>query len=187
MRKFLSAGCAFCACFFILPSSLEADTFKWVDDKGVVHYSDQSLNGKDADWVDDAPEIYFSYKSSNELTRAKARVLPSRKVLSKTGQQKKIAPKGYGQTIIGGGASAPRTSARKTSTFRQNSVQRSSAGKSSIGKTSTFRQNSVKRSSAGQGSTTRQNSVKRSSAGQGSIGKTSTARKSGGRTSRGRY
>jgi hypothetical protein len=146
MGKFFSAGCAFHALLFVLSSSLQADTFKWVDDKGAVHYSDQSLNGKDADWVDDAPETYFSYKPSEELKGEKAPVSPSGTVTPKTARKPKINHPVYSQAPTGG-ASVSSPPVQQTPSLggylRQKSTTRKSGGRVTGG------QNQARGSSAG--------------------------------------
>jgi hypothetical protein len=147
MGKFFSAGCAFYVLSFVLSASLEADTFKWVDDKGAVHYSDQSLNGKDADWVDDAPETYFSYKPSEELKGAKAPEPPSSTATPKTARKPKINHPVYSQAPTGG-ASVGSPPVQETPSLggylRQKSTTRKSGGRGAAG-----RQNQASGSSAG--------------------------------------
>jgi hypothetical protein len=131
MGKVYSAGCAFYAMFFMFSSSLEADTFKWVDDKGAVHYSDQSLNGKDkdADWVDDTPKTYFSFKPSKELKSAKAPVPPSVIATSKKARKPKINRPSYSQAPTGG-ASVSSPQVQQKSPLGGYLRQKSNAGKS---------------------------------------------------------
>jgi len=151
--------------FFVFSSSLQAETFKWVDDSGKTHYTDEPLTGKDSEWVEEDEKTYFSYKPFKELNNGKAPVLPSGNVSPKTSPQQEKARRAYGKTKVE--TPARQNSIRGGTSLRQNTTRRSSGRGTSAGGTS-LRQNAIKRSSARGssvgGNSVRQNATKRSSA-----------------------
>lgn len=95
---------------FIFSSTLEAEVYKWVDENGKTHYSDQSLGAKEVEFVDDSERITYSKPPAKAWKNKKPRGLASRKLSPTTGQQQK-------PTRVEG-SSSNRQSARGTSTGR---------------------------------------------------------------------
>lgn len=136
MVRVFSAGVVILILFLIFSSSLEAETFKWVDDSGKIHYSDQPLNGKDSEWVDDDEETYFSYEPEKELQSDTASGLPSGK---KNRQLTKYRP-GLVKAPVGGGVTslppAQQTTSERSYTRRQTQGQGTSSTRGSTGRSS---------------------------------------------------
>ena len=179
--------------FFVFSSSLEAEVFKWVDDSGKIHYTDEPLKGKDYEWVDDDEGSYVSYQSSKKLQNKNSPISTSQKVPSNTSPQQEKAHGAYGKTEAG--TPARQNSIRGGISLRQNATERSSGRGSSAGGIS-LRQNATRRSSGGGnsvgGNSVRQNTTERSSArgnsaGGNSVRQNATNRSSGRGSSTGGY
>lgn len=131
--------------FFVFSSSLEAEVFKWVDDSGKTHYTDEPLKGKDYEWVDDDEGSYIAYQPSNKLQNKNSPISTSRNASPETSPQQEKARSAYGKTKV-------ETPARQNSIrgggsyLRQNATRRSSGRGSSVGGNSS-RQNTTIRSS----------------------------------------
>jgi hypothetical protein len=184
VKNFSMWGVIFILFFFSSSSFLQAETFKWVDDSGAVHYSDQPLKDENSEWIDEDEKTYFSYKPSKELKNGKAPVLPSGNTSPKTSQQKiKYRPKvpvGEASFNRPPQASSTGSYARPTPATRASGA-RISEGRTSAGRTSGARISEA-RTSAGRTSGDR-TSEARTSAGRTSGDRTSEARTSAGRTS----
>ncbi len=154
--------------FFVFSSSLEAEVFKWVDDNGKIHYTDEPLKGKDYEWVDDDKGSYIAYQPSNKLQNKNSPISTSRTVSPETSPPQEKARGAYGKTKVD--TPARQNSIRGGSFVRQNATRRSSGRGSSVGGNS-VRQNATVRSS-GRGSSVGGNSVRQNatvrSSGRGS-------------------
>jgi hypothetical protein len=179
--------------FFVFSSSLEAETFKWVDDNGKEHYSDEPLKDKKSEWVDDEEKSYFSYHPADESTKRKTPRPPSGYTSPKKSRQKNIVRQGYSQSS-GGGATAssvstegnytpqtrtPRTTSSRAST-RQGSTARTTGVRTTGRQVSQSGTRDVQTSS-GRYSDPRESSTRATS------GRESSTRATSGRGSSGQY
>ena len=179
--------------FFVFSSSLEAEVFKWVDDSGKTHYTDEPLKGKDYEWVDDDEGSYIAYQPSNKLQNKNSPISTSRTVSPKTSPQQEKARGAYGKTKVE--TPARQNSIRGGISLRQNTTSRSSGRGNSVGG-NLVRQNATRGSSARGGSaggtSLRQNATERSSGRGSSVGgnavrQNATRRSSGRGSSKGSY
>lgn len=192
MVRVSSVGSAILVLFFVFTSSLKAETFKWVDDDGIEHFTDQPLKSKNYEWVEDEEKSYFTYHPAEESLNRKAPGPPSGYASPKTSRQQNKVRSGYGQSIGGGspapsvstegnytrqtrtpGTTAPRASTRQTSTAR-------TTGARTTGRQATSPRTQDIRTSSGRTSELRESST-RTSSGRGSSGRTSETRTSSGR------
>ncbi len=135
--KTYSVWIVFLILLFVFSSSLEAETFKWVDDSGIVHYSDQPLKSEDSEWVDDEEETYFTYNPSKDSESDKTPVSFSGNAKPNTSPQPKKYRPGLVQAPAGRTYQPPpQQSSSEGSYTRQNSTSRSSGTRSSGTRTS---------------------------------------------------
>jgi len=74
---------------FVFLPSLNAEILKWVGKNGVTHYGDQPKGVKDFEVVEDNGLITYSKQSPNTSGNKSPRRFPSRRLSTKTDQQKK--------------------------------------------------------------------------------------------------
>jgi len=190
--RVFSVGSAILILFFVITTSLEAETFKWVDDDGREHFTDQPLKSKNYEWVDDDEKTYFSYNPVEESSNRKAPGFSSGYAPPKTSRQQNTVRPGYGQSLGGESPASsastegsytrqtrtPGTTASRTST-RQGSTLRTTGTRTTGRQEPTSRTQNV-RASSGRTSGPRE-SLTRTSSGRGSSGRTSETRTSSGR------
>ena len=101
-----SMGIAILVLSLFFSTSLEAQIYKWVDDNGTTHYSDQHLGVNDYDWVDESDLIIYLDQPAKVYKQNNDRVLPAPFVPRKTVQRKRKVRRDTGQTRVGGSSSS---------------------------------------------------------------------------------
>lgn len=178
--RVFSVGVPILILFMVFSPFLEADTFKWIEDDGKVHYSDEPLKSKDSEWVEDEEKSYFSYQQDKKLESGNSPVLPSRNAPPKTSLQQNKVGQNYGKAL-GGGGSAPQTPTAE-SYSRQSSRERISTRGNSTRLKATERAST--RGNSPRQTATERTSTRSNAANKPSTERTSTRSSSAGQSSR---